>query len=72
MVGRMWWWTTVMEEVVVVMEAMVLIAKMEGSLSARFHARFASKRLLIMGIGRGLSFNVGINFIWTALVQHST
>ncbi|KAK5785841.1 hypothetical protein PVK06_040462 [Gossypium arboreum] len=53
-----------MEEVVVVMEAMVLIAKMEGSLSALFHARFASKGLLIMGIGRGLSFNVGINFIW--------
>ncbi|KAG8477541.1 hypothetical protein CXB51_030527 [Gossypium anomalum] len=54
-----------MEEVVVVMEAMVLIAKMEGSLSALFHARFTSKRLLIMGIGCGLSFNVGINFIWS-------
>ncbi|KAH1055983.1 hypothetical protein J1N35_034048 [Gossypium stocksii] len=54
-----------MEEVVVVlMEAMVLIAKMEGSFSAQFHARFVSKWLLIMGIGRGLSFNVGINFIW--------
>ncbi|KAL1151059.1 hypothetical protein V6Z11_A09G015600 [Gossypium hirsutum] len=43
---------------------MMLIAKMEGSLSALFHAQFASKRLLIMGIGCGLSFNVGINFIW--------
>ncbi|KAH1096654.1 hypothetical protein J1N35_013575 [Gossypium stocksii] len=46
------------------MEAMVLIAKMEGSLSTLFHARFVSKRLLIIGIGRGLSFNVGINLIW--------
>ncbi|KAL1151058.1 hypothetical protein V6Z11_A09G015600 [Gossypium hirsutum] len=44
---------------------MMLIAKMEGSLSALFHAQFASKRLLIMGIGCGLSFNVGINFIWS-------
>ncbi|KAG8498266.1 hypothetical protein CXB51_007450 [Gossypium anomalum] len=54
-----------------VFQAMVLIAKMEGSLSALFHARFSSKRLLIMGISRGLSFNVGINFIWRQLVTRN-
>ncbi|XP_017623782.1 60S ribosomal protein L18a-like [Gossypium arboreum] len=41
---------------------MVLIAKLEGSLLALFHARFASKQLLIMRIGRGLKLQCGHQF----------
>ncbi|MBA0716443.1 hypothetical protein Golax_015271 [Gossypium laxum] len=66
MVGMMLWWMTVMT-----VEMVVLAAEMEESLSVRFRARFASKRLLIMGIGRGLSFNAVISFIWIVLVQPS-